>query len=75
MSKPTDAVKAIEEQAIESANACKYCIGCKHSYLHETTGAGFCTWTASNSDFVILFLKPIEEFDTCNHWEKKEEEK
>jgi len=68
-------VNFIEEIKEKSAN-CEVCLNCKHSYIQDETGFGFCKFVknAIPSGFAFAFLKPITELHTCPHWDKKTKE-
>jgi len=61
-------VKTIFRKCLLKAKTEKYCIGCKFSYIQPETGYGYCKY---QDDKAPLSIKAIEEFDTCDSWEKK----
>jgi hypothetical protein len=64
-------IKSIINTAIEEAANSQYCITCRFSYLHTENGHGYCKYHDANESFTMAHLKPITDFDTCEHWEKK----
>lgn len=56
------------------ANKCQYCVNCKHSYFRATTNGadynGYCKYVGVTVG-TYMHLKHIDAFDTCIHWENK----
>ena len=63
-------VGEILTKALDDAVDAKYCITCQYAYLRKEDGAGYCKYQSNNS-FILTQLKPITDFDLCDHWEKK----
>lgn len=59
--------KTIFRKSMMKAKTEQCCIGCKYSYIQHETGYGYCKYPQT-----VMSIKTIEEFDTCNSWEKKE---
>lgn len=66
----TIAVNDILNTALKEAANTHYCLNCKFSYLTKETGYGYCKFHTETKNST-LYLKPIEEYDTCDHWERK----
>ena len=66
----TLAIKNILNTATKEADESQYCLACVFSYITNETGRGYCKYQDANTKST-LNVKPIEEYDTCNHWERK----
>jgi len=52
---------------IHDANKMTVCRNCKFSWINHDTGYGRCGRN--------IYPRPIEEWDTCEHWQTKVEKK
>jgi len=52
----------------------KYCITCRHSYISDLLGCGYCRFTTRKYGGINV-PKNITEFSTCKHWKPKPSKK
>lgn len=64
-------VKEIVKRAFNDAANSKYCVNCIHSYIRYEDGNGYCKYYKDGKSFSMSHMKPITEFDTCEHWKEK----
>lgn len=65
-------VNDILNLAIEEANTSQYCLNCDFSFLREEDGGGYCKFQRDEAPY-SGYLKPIQEYTSCDHWKKKNE--